>query len=330
MDTIDLYRLLRNAHLEAQGVMDTVRDPLVVLDGDLNVLNASRAFYETFGVDRDETIGQSFHALGRGQWDVPELRALLETVIPRSASVTDYEVQTVFPGIGRRTMLVSARRLLHPDTNNRVILLSIVDATERRLREDEKNIVIGELRHRIKNMFAVVASLARQTQSAGQSAEDYRDAFLGRLDALARANGFATNPAGAVQLSDVARATLEPYVSSADQIELFSSPNVSLEPEQVVPVSMILHELATNAVRHGALSAPEGRLHVGWTVESRSGTTECVYLTWRESGGPPVSAPESRGFGTRLIDFATVRDLGGSVERTYDATGLRVEVTFPL
>ena len=96
-----------------------VPDPLLLLDQNLCVQRASQAFFTTFKVDRDETIGQYFYELGDRQWDIPELRFLLEVVIPKSAAVVDYEVEHDFPGPGRRTMLVSARRLFHPDRRRR-------------------------------------------------------------------------------------------------------------------------------------------------------------------------------------------------------------------
>jgi two-component sensor histidine kinase len=330
MDTDDLYRLLRNAHLQAQGVIDTLNDPMVVLDRDLCVTNASAAFYEKFGVVRDDTVGQSFYELGDGQWNIPELRELLETIIPKSASVTNYEVRGEFPGLGRRTMLVTARRLVHPDHHSRVILLSIVDATEQRWLEDTQNTVIAELRHRIKNILAVVASLARLTRVKDRTSQEFQEDFLGRLDALVRANGFATDAEGVGQLSELVRATLEPYGAHGDRVELGQVPDVSLAQEQVVPISLVLHELATNAAKYGALSAPDGRLRIGWSVERSEGQADFLNLTWSETGGPAVSPPEKQGFGTRLIDFAIARDLGGSLDRAYEQDGLRVEARFPL
>ncbi len=108
MNTDDLYRLLRVNHVQAQGIVGTVSDPLVVLDSSLSVQAASRAFFDTFGVDSDETIGQPFYGLGNGQWDIPELRRLLEDVIPRSAAVINYQVEHNFPRLGQRTMLLTA------------------------------------------------------------------------------------------------------------------------------------------------------------------------------------------------------------------------------
>ncbi|WP_367153800.1 PAS domain-containing protein [Mesorhizobium sp.] len=115
MNLEDLYRLLRTGHVQAQGIVDTVPDPLLVLDAGLTVQTANRAFFKTFAVERYQTIGEHLYELGNGQWDIPELRRLLSDVIPRSTAVIDYEVEHEFPGIGRKTMLVTARTLFNPD-----------------------------------------------------------------------------------------------------------------------------------------------------------------------------------------------------------------------
>ena len=162
MDLDELYRALRGSHVQAVSIINTLRDPLVVLDDDFRVLSASPAFYDTFCTSRDETIGMAFAELGDGQWNIPELRLLMDQVIPRSTSVIDYEVRASFPHIGPRTMLVSAQRLSHPDSGQRILLLTIVDATERRAADEDKDILIGELGHRIKNLMAVIRAIARR------------------------------------------------------------------------------------------------------------------------------------------------------------------------
>jgi two-component sensor histidine kinase len=176
-------------------------------------------------------------------------------------------------------------------------------------------------------MLAVVTSLARQTKTAGCSAEEYRDALLGRLQTLVRASNFGFDADAAVELAELVHATLEPYTVGSDRVELEDAPNVLLAADKVVPVSLILHELATNALKYGALSTPAGRLRIGWSVD---GNAEGLRVFWRESGGSATSSPETPGFGTRLIDFATKRDLGGEMERTFGPDGLSVEIRFPL
>lgn len=328
MNLEDLYRLMRNEHVRAQGIVDTVPDPLLVLDRSLCIENASRAFYETFKVSRDETIGRCLYELGDGQWDIPELRRLLEDVIPKSTAVVDYEVAHDFPGIGRRTMLVSAHRLFHADNISRTLLLSIVDATVRRKREAEKDLLFRELRHRMKNLLTMVQAMARQTSAEGRSGQEYRDAFLGRFNALMRAHDLAFSEQDETGLHELVKRTLEPYAANPTAVVIEPGPGVALASEQILPFSLILHELATNAVKHGALSAPEGQIRIRWNVEQASGRH--LRLWWQERGGPPVRPPASRGFGTRLIEFAATSELGGQAELNFAPDGLMVEIVAPL
>lgn len=328
MNLEDIYRLLRNGHAQAQGIVDTVPDPLLVLDQNLCVQNVSRSFCTTFNVSRDETIGQHLYDLGNRQWDIPELRHLLDEVIPKSTAVVDYEVEHEFPNIGRRTMLVSAHRLLHPDTTNRTLLLSIVDATEQRRREAEKDVLLGELRHRMKNMLALVQALARQTTAAGRSGEEYRDAFLGRFNALVDAHDAAYSQKGIADLQEVLERTLEPYSEGPTGVHIDLGPAIPLGPKPIMSLSLILHELATNAIKYGALSIPSGQVSVSWQIDRASPPS--LRLVWQESGGPQVAPPATSGFGTQLIEFAVTSELGGQVEQNYASTGLVVEIVVPL
>jgi PAS domain S-box-containing protein len=125
-------RDVQKAHHYAESIVATVREPLVVLDGDLRILLASRSFYRTFGVAREETEGELLYRLDRGQWDIPALRRLLERVIPQDTTVEDFEVEHDFPNIGHRTMLLDARRMYEPSKNTPAILLAMEDVTERR------------------------------------------------------------------------------------------------------------------------------------------------------------------------------------------------------
>jgi two-component sensor histidine kinase len=328
MNLADIYRLMRYGHVQAQGIVDTVPDPLLVLDQDLRVENVNRAFCQTFKVGRDETVGQHLYDLGNGQWDIPELRRLLEDVIPNSTAVLDYEVEHDFPGLGRRTMLLSAQRLFHPDNSSRDLLLSIADATESRRREAEKDLLLGEIKHRMKNLLAMVQAMARQTPATGRSGEEYRDAFLGRFNALVRAHDFAFREGGETDLTEMVEATLAPYAADPATVVVEPGPALALVSGQVLSLSLILHELATNAVKHGALSVPNGHIHVHWDVEKAA--TPRLRLCWRERGGPPVKGAPTAGFGMRLIEFVAKRELAGTSELNYAATGLDVEIVAPL
>ena len=122
-------RAVQEALTYAQGIIDTVRDPLLVLDAGLRVRSASRSFYEAFGVTPEETKGRPVYELGKGQWDVPQLRTLLEDVLPKDTSFRDFEVEHAFEGLGRRRMLLNGRKVRRPGAGSELILLSIEDVT---------------------------------------------------------------------------------------------------------------------------------------------------------------------------------------------------------
>jgi two-component system cell cycle sensor histidine kinase PleC len=120
----------------SESIVDTIREPLIVLDEDLRVVTASRSFYEVFKVNPEETVGKLIYTLGNKQWDIPKLRELLENILPRQATFDDYEVEHDFPGIGKRTMLLNARRIPDPPAKLKVILLAIEDITTRKKIEE--------------------------------------------------------------------------------------------------------------------------------------------------------------------------------------------------
>jgi len=323
----DLYRLLRSDHVQAQGIVDTLEEPLLVLDQAGCVLTGNRGFFETFRVGRDDTVGQSLFALGNGQWNIPELRRLLDDIIPKSTAIIGYEVKADFPVIGRRTMLVSARRLVHPDNNSKSVLILFEDVTERRRTEAEKDILLGETRHRMKNLLAIVRALATQSAVQGRSAQEYRDAFLVRLEALVRAEDFALAGTAQGDLRTLVEKALGP--AGPERCRIDPGPPVMLKRSQVVPISLILHELLSNAWKHGALSRVGGLAHFTWSVGPEAGRT-VLHLIWHEESGPPVLPPTSSGFGSKLIEYSAQQGLGGRAELKYEPTGLKVHVTAPM
>ncbi|MBH0237969.1 HWE histidine kinase domain-containing protein [Methylobrevis albus] len=327
MNMDDLYRLLRTGHVQAQGIVDTVTDPLLVLDESLNVVTASRSFFETFKVGRYETIGQPLNGLGNGQWDIPELRRLLLEVIPKTTAVIDYEVQHEFPALGKRTMLLTARMLHHPDSSSHSMLLSIVDATERHRRESSRDMLFNEIRHRMKNLLSVAQSIGRQTTTEGRTAEEYRDDFLGRFGALVAAHELAFARHDGTGLQQLLERVLAPYTVNSDAVVIEPGAVVELSSHQLTSLSMVLHELATNAVKYGALSAAGGQVRVRWEVAADSGD---LTLSWIERGGPPVTAPTKKGFGTSLIHSTTAYNLGGEVRQEFAADGLETDIVVPL
>ena len=327
MNVEDLYRLLRTSHVQAQGIVDTIADPLLVLDENLRVQSASLSFYETFKVDRYETIGQHLFELGNGQWNIPDLRLLLSLVIPKSTAVINYEVEHDFRHIGKKTMLLTARTLHHPDKSSHFLLLSIVDATERSRSDAAKDMLFGELRHRMKNVLAVAQSIARRTTTEGRTAAEYRDAFLGRFDALIETEDLAFSEQGETKLDTLLQRVLAPHNDHLDAVVIDRGAPVALGPSTIMSLSLVLHELATNAAKYGALSVPGGKVRFGWSFGDNK---DMLRFTWSESGGPRVKPPTKKGFGVQMMEYAIVHGLGGQFRQDYAPDGFMAEFVIPI
>ncbi len=213
------------------------------------------------------------------------------------------------------------------------LLAAAVDRlrAHRALREvaEERGLLVRELQHRVKNVLTLVQSFARLTTSTDRSADEFRDALLGRLDALSRAHGLCAERESEVDLEGLVRGVLEPYfVDRPEAVEL-AGDKVALDARQALTLGLTLHELATNAAKYGALSTNDGRVHASWQAETGEGEPR-LRLFWRESGGPPVEAPRHRGFGSSLIERVCAHELDGEVRHVYAPDGVTCEIRFPL
>jgi two-component sensor histidine kinase len=204
--------------------------------------------------------------------------------------------------------------------------MTLVDATEQRNQEAEDAIVVGELRHRLKNLLALVTALARQSRVEQLSATAYRDALLGRLNALGRSlERSLSGETGS--LGGLVTQAIEPYAHLA----LFDidGPELILGQKLSLAVAMILHELFTNSAKYGALSSGEGTVKISWRLDKAEEFQSYVTLSWTETGGPTVSSPAAEGYGTRMIRTATALELKGTAELEYAPEGFRGQVRFP-
>ena len=172
------FTAIADALALAQGIVDTVREPVLVLDKELRVIAASRSFYSAFKVSPEDTQGRLLYALGDGQWDIPKLRALLEKIMPEQGVMEGYEVEHEFPGLGHRTMCLNARQVFYEGGAGTTILLGMEDITERRILEREKDellrqkdVLLEELQHRIANSLQIIASIILLKARAVQSEE---------------------------------------------------------------------------------------------------------------------------------------------------------------
>jgi two-component system CheB/CheR fusion protein len=190
--------------------------------------------------------------------------------------------------------------------------------------------LVDELNHRVRNMLQVVSAVATHTLRRASSLEDFASVFSGRIRALARAHELVSVGGWAeVPLIDLITRELEPYATGTDRLTTIGTP-VQLKPKAALALGMVLHELATNAAKHGALSANGGRVTIAWSEEDRAGMPRFV-LRWTESGGPrPDPSPARQGFGSELIQREVKHDLAGAIEMNFGETGLAVVLLLPL
>lgn len=214
----------------------------------------------------------------------------------------------------------------------RVSLLEIVlrhvdhAESERRAAQERQEVLIAELNHRVKNLLALVRSLARGGQDPNQSLNEFIDGLLGRLEALAAAHDQATGEARAsLDLAVLVNNELAPYARETGPHVALSGPNVAVEKRAIAVLSLVLHEMATNSAKYGALSVPAGALEIEWRVTA-AGVLE---LAWRERGGPPVLTPERRGFGSTLIERTIPHELKGEAEIRYEPLGVTARFVIP-
>lgn len=197
-----------------------------------------------------------------------------------------------------------------------------IDITERKRMEERQKLLVAELNHRVKNTIATIQSIAKQSLANGRPLEEAREAFLRRLQALAHAHGLLTaSEWRGARLSALVEDELKPYGEQAR----FGGEDLMLAPRAALIVRLVLHELATNAVKHGALGVAGGRIDVVWRIRR-----ERFRLSWRERGGPAVPPPARRGFGSSLLERAAAYELQGQADLEFAAKGVRYELDAPL
>ena len=206
----------------------------------------------------------------------------------------------------------------------------LVDISERKQAETRQRALLDELNHRVKNTLASVQSLAAQTIRGDGIPPEIRLDFDRRLFALSSAHDHLSRQGWeSAELSAILADLFAPFGSAtAERIRLAGEP-VELPPRSALTLAMVLHELATNAAKYGALSAPDGSVSVAWNVESGEAGRDLA-IDWQESGGPAVGKPGRVGFGTRLVERGITRELGGTADIHFDPAGVRALIRIPL
>jgi chemotaxis protein methyltransferase CheR len=326
-----------------QAIVDTVRDPLLVLDEELRVVTASRSYYGAFGGNREETVGRLLFELGDGQWNVPELRKLLGDVIPQHTTLEKYELEHEFPSIGRRTLLLNARKIFYEGNGATSLLLAIEDDTERRVLEREKDqlltqkdLLLREMGHRVNNSLSIIASillLKAATVQSDETRQHLREAHE-RVLAIATVQEQLQPSAYGAQIEADSYLTglcesLAASMIPHDQPILLQVDADSgvVTSEHAVSMGLIVTELVINALKHAFPNGGEGRIIVRFESSDTSWR-----LSVSDNGvGMPTSLTgptANSGLGTSIIEALT-RQLNGRVTISDASPGTAVSMIFP-
>ena len=205
------------------------------------------------------------------------------------------------------------------------------DITELREAEERQKLLLDELNHRVKNTLAAVQSLARQSARGAGSVESFMEKFEPRVLALSRTHRLlARDTWQGADLMEVVSETLAPFAQEGASRVHVLGPGVRLAPTAAVTLAMAMHELATNAAKHGALSIPEGRVSVTWSLDLGGGRRPALNFIWQEAGGPPVAPSDRRGFGWRFIEQGVISELAGEVDLELREDGAQCRMRLPL
>lgn len=196
---------------------------------------------------------------------------------------------------------------------------------ERTKAEHQQRILNEELSHRVKNILALIKSLITRGAADGMALSDYAKTLEGRISALAMAHNQIARDKSPGTIRQLMEAELAPYSDPGNPSVFLNGPSIGLEGRALVSLALVVHEMATNAAKYGALSVASGEVHVHWMVNDNDDCRIC----WEEQGGPAVEDPEHRGFGSTLIERSIPHDLQGTAVVDFRPSGLRVELTIP-
>ncbi len=335
------FTAVADAWALAQGIVDTVREPVLVLDKDLRVITASRSFYSAFKVSPEDTKDKLLYALGDGQWDIPKLRVLLEKIIPERGVMEGYEVEHDFPGVGHRTICLNARRVFYEGGASTTILLGMEDITARLILEREKDellrqkdTLLEELQHRIANSLQIIASIILMKARVVQSEETrfhLEDAHKRVLSiAAVQKQLHAAAATGTIEiapyLSKLCESLATSMIGDTRPIALkVVGEGGTATSRQAESLGLIVTELVMNALKHAFPDEKtKGQITVAYDMV---GTNWKLSISDNGIGKPAGGFAQGKsGLGTGIVK-ALSHQLDAQVETLAGPEGTTVSIT---
>lgn len=314
---------LDRASADLRNLLDITRIATVFLDGNLIIRNFTPAMVQIYKLIPNDRGRSLTDIVSRIDYDT--LAEDVHTVVDTSTPIERKVVRK--DGSAHYLMRIVPYQTMYDKVNGAII--TFLDVTDMVHAEERQRLLVAELNHRVKNILSVVASMASQMARRSTSVGEFTDSFIGRIHGLAKTHDILSAKEWSdVGLGELLQAELDAFVLEGARACL-NGPDVALRPREATTLGIVIHELATNAVKYGAFSNRAGKLMLEWTLEPRDGGWLLV-LIWTESGGPPVCPPERTGLGSELIKRSLSFELGGHAEMDYRPDGLVATLVIPL
>ena len=328
----------KDGHILTRAIIDTIHEPLIVLDEKLRVVAASHSFYHKFNLTSKKTLGEMFYDIGDGQWNIPALRTLLKKVIPKHAIVKGYEVEHTSPFFGLRIMTINAREIRF-DNGRKKMLLSIFDVTtQRKLETDrekllaQKDVLLKEMRHRIANSLQLIASillLKAETVDSKESRTHLEDAHQRILSIATVQRQLDPVDVGIdIKVSQYLEALCKSLARSMIggrkpiTVKVISSKG-TVSSDMAISFGLIITELVINAIKHAFPNGKKGKIVVTY---ERKGSAWVLSVEDNGIGHPETKKIGRTGLGTSIIG-ALANQLHASIRTKSSVDGTKVSLT---
>jgi PAS domain S-box-containing protein len=313
---------LRESEARFRAMADSAPAPVWMTSAAGGITFANEAFAEFAGIDAEALLGDAWIGMIHPE-DIAEVGARRAAArgAPEGPRAYGFEARFRCGDGGYRWMVANARPQIDARGQFQGYIGMAMDMTETKAAEARQRLLINELNHRVKNTLASIQSIVRQTLRADETPVRVRERLIERLLAMSAAHDVLTRESweGAA-LDDIVRQGVAPFIDDREPGRVsIDGPSLRVGASTALSLALAVHELATNAAKYGALSIPAGKVAIAWDQAGEDGAV----LTWAERDGPPVTPPDRKGFGTRLLDRGLSADLGGQPKLTFDVEGVR-------
>ncbi|MGJ4944818.1 CheR family methyltransferase [Bradyrhizobium sp. HKCCYLS1011] len=315
---------LTRATSDLKNFLESTQIATVFLDNDMRVMNFTPAITQVLHLVETD-IGRPIAHI-KARIPIEELYDDIRRVLRTLASA---ERELTAPDSGTRYIV---RMLPYRSIDNFIagVVVTFFDVTAITRAEERQRLLLAELQHRVRNTLGVVRSIARRSAQTSSTVEEYAAHLDGRLSALARTQAAVTrDPEAGVDLEYLLADELMAYNAREGEQVRISGPAIRLQPKAAETLSLAIHELATNAVKYGALSQPVGRVEISWRIDESVNPPELIF-DWREKGGPSVKSPKRKGFGTEILERTLAFEFKGTASLLFSPSGVHFSIAMPL